>query len=139
MKTIPQKLKKENKIILTSIPLFILTLFLATTLVEILLIILVFFLLLVIAAKNYLVYCHSVTITEETLSKLEAFGKEDDGSFSDRADFTIVPTKNRSGEVIDWYLTTFNEVDGSRHIIKRLRSLNDLKRIYEVLTNKELK
>lgn len=139
MKTIPEKLKFENKQYLASIPLLIITLFLTTTLVEILLIVLVFFLLFVIAARNYLRYCHSVTITEKTLSKLEAFGREDDGSFSDRAEFSIVPAKNYAGEVIYWYLTTFDEVDGSRHIIKRLRSLNDLKRTYEVLTDNELK
>ena len=139
MKTIPEKLKTENKIILTFIPLFVVTLFLATTLVEILLNIGILFILLVIAARNYLRYTHYIPITEETLSKLKAFGREDDGSFSDRAEFSIVPAKNFKGEVIYWYLTTFDELDGSRHIIKRLCSLNDLKRTYEVITDKELK
>jgi hypothetical protein len=138
MKTIPEKLKFENKQYLVSTFFLVGTLFFTTTLVEIILIVLVFFLLFVIAGRNYLRYCHSVTITEEKLSKLKAFGREDDGSFSDRAEFSIVPFINSEGIAVDWYLTTFDEVDGSRHIIKRLRSLNELKRIYEILTDKEL-
>ena len=139
MKTIPQKLKKENKIILVLAIINTVFFFAAPTLLLLLDTILILLLFSMIASTNYLRYTHNTPINEETLSKLKAFGREYDGSFSDRADFSIVPTKNRSGEVIDWYLTTFNEVDGSRHIIKRLRSLNDLKRIYEVITDKELK
>jgi len=138
MKNIPQKLKRDNKIILFLAILNLSSFIPPLTFFGFLDGLLILLFLAIIASTNYQRYTHSKPINAETLSELKSFGQEEDGSFSDRAEFSIVPSKNRKGEVIEWHLMSFNEVDGSRHHIKRLQSLNDLKRIYEVLTNNEL-
>ncbi|MFW6246780.1 MAG: hypothetical protein ACOC22_01195 [bacterium] len=137
MKTISQKLKRENKQLLFPTGLLLLMFLNFLTIIEIILIITIFWLVAVIAARNFLRYTHSKPINEETLSELKSFGQEEDGSFSDRMEFKITPRYNAM-ERVEWYLEHFDEVDGSTYPIKRLRSLNDLKRVYEVLTDKEL-
>jgi len=77
-------------------------------------------------------------ITIDALSKLKSFGMGDDGTFTDVQEFNIVPNKLHSGE-IEWHLMMFCEVDGSTYHIKRLRSMEDLKRVYEAISDRILK
>lgn len=74
-------------------------------------------------------------ITEEQLDTLAAFGKESDGEYCDRWEFSIIPSNE---ERTEWGFYHFNEVDGSVFFIKKLKDFDDLKNIYHAITNKEL-
>ena len=65
-------------------------------------------------------------IHEEELLKLKTFGREKDGSFSDRWKFSIIST-DKTNDV--WTLFLFSEVDGSLTYLKRLDDMDDLKNI----------
>ena len=71
-------------------------------------------------------------ITEKELDGLAAFGKEEDGSYCDRWQFSIRQDDNRT------IFSLFSEVDGSTWFIKYLKDLDDLKNVYHAITDKEL-
>lgn len=71
-------------------------------------------------------------VTEENLSKLATFGKEEDGSYCDRWMFSIRKIGDR------WSFNFFSEVDGSEYHIKYLRDMKDLKTVYKAISNNEL-
>ena len=71
-------------------------------------------------------------ITEKELDSLAAFGKEEDGSYCDRWQFSIRQDDNRT------IFSLFSEVDGSTWFIKYLKDLDDLKNVYHAITDKEL-
>ena len=71
-------------------------------------------------------------ITEEELKSLQAFGKEEDGSYCDRWAFSI---KNLGQ---GWVFCHFNEVNGDLYPIKKLKDMADLKRVYEAISDEEL-
>ena len=75
-------------------------------------------------------------ITEEQLNSLADFGKEDDGCYSDRWQFDII--KDFCG-IDNWNLYLFNEVDGSRTFIKRLKDFDDLKNVYKAINDKDIR
>lgn len=85
-------------------------------------------------------------ITEEQLDSLAEFGKERDGEYCDRWQFSIIASWTLfdrkypdSGAVIDgWGFYHFNEVDGSVFFIKTLKDFDDLKNVYHAITDKEL-
>jgi len=72
-------------------------------------------------------------ITEEQLETLKEFGKEEDGSYCDRWEFSIKKYYD------DWAFWHFNEVNGDLYFIKKLKSMEDLKNVYKAITNKPLK
>jgi hypothetical protein len=74
-------------------------------------------------------------ITDSVLEKLASFGKEEDGCYCDRWQFSIYP-KNK--ERTAWELRFFSEWDGSTWHIKYLKDLEDLKNVYKAITNDEL-
>ena len=71
-------------------------------------------------------------ITEKELDSLAAFGKEEDGSYCDRWQFSIRQDDNRT------IFSLFSEVDGSTWFIKYLKDLDDLKNVYHAITDYEL-
>ena len=71
-------------------------------------------------------------ITEKELDGLAAFGKEEDGSYCDRWQFSIRQDDNRT------IFSLFSEVDGSTWFIKYLKDLDDLKNVYHAITDYEL-
>ncbi|MFV2015380.1 MAG: hypothetical protein ACC656_08135 [Candidatus Heimdallarchaeota archaeon] len=71
-------------------------------------------------------------LTKKDLNRLIGFGKEKDGSYSDRWQFDIKKVKK------NWCLFFFSEVDGSTWFIKKLKDLNDLQNVYYAITNKQL-
>ena len=71
-------------------------------------------------------------LTEKELNTLADFGKEEDGSYCDRWQFSII----KYGNGYAFYL--FNEVDGSNRFIKKLKDFDDLKNVYKAITDKEL-
>ena len=71
-------------------------------------------------------------ITEEQLKTLCQFGREENGDYSDRWQFTI-----RLGLMFPM-LYLFDEVDGNLSFIKMLKDFDDLKNVYKAITNKEL-
>lgn len=71
-------------------------------------------------------------ITEEQLETLKEFGKEEDGSYCDRWEFSIKKHYD------DWCFWHFNEVNGELYFIKKLKSMEDLKNVYRAITNKPL-
>ena len=71
-------------------------------------------------------------IIEKELDKLKSFGKENDGSYSDRYQFSIIPVGKK------WNLYSFEEVNGDIEYIKTLKDMEDLKETYFYITNKEL-
>lgn len=73
-------------------------------------------------------------ITEKKLDNLKSFGKEDDGTYCDRYQFSIIPNKNKTS----WKLYYFNEINGDLSFIKTLEDMNDLNTVYEELTKKQL-
>lgn len=74
-------------------------------------------------------------ITENELDKLQIFGKETDGSYCDRREFSIVKSNRFKGM---WNLCHFCEVDGDLYYIKTLKDMADLKNVYKAITDKEL-
>jgi hypothetical protein len=74
-------------------------------------------------------------ITTEQLDGLESFGKENDTTYSDRYEFSIVKSVRKPDF---WDFCHFDEVDGSLFYIKTLRDIDDLKKVYEAITDKEL-
>ena len=70
-------------------------------------------------------------ITEQELDKLADFGKEKDGTYCDRWQFSIVP-RNLKRTMWDFYL--FNEVNGELTFIKQLDDMEDLEETYYMLT-----
>ena len=68
-------------------------------------------------------------ITNKDLNSLAEFGKEKDGSYSDRWQFDIKKIKK------DWCLFFFYEVDGKTWFIKKLKDFNDLKNVYHAITD----
>jgi hypothetical protein len=73
-------------------------------------------------------------LTEQELKGLLDFGKEEDGDYCDRWQFTIRRNPNSSV----WSFYFFNEVDGELFFIKKLKDLEDLKNVYHAITNKVL-
>lgn len=71
-------------------------------------------------------------ITEEQLKTLAAFGKEKDGSYCDRWQFSIINSGDR------WDIYLFDEVDGSNRFLKYLKDFDDLKYVYRAITNNKL-
>ena len=71
-------------------------------------------------------------ITEEELNKLADFGKEADGSYSDRWQFKIVPV-NHKRTIWDLYLC--GELSDEMFLVKRLKDMNDLDEFYYILSN----
>ncbi|MFW6219813.1 MAG: hypothetical protein ACOC33_03155 [bacterium] len=74
-------------------------------------------------------------ITVEELSQLKTFGRESDGSFSDRWQFSIIPKNKKHTK---WGLYFLSEVDGEIEFIKELDDMDDLRDIYYVITYKKL-
>jgi hypothetical protein len=74
-------------------------------------------------------------ITEKDLDKLQTFGKETDGSYCDRWEFSIIKSNRLKGR---WDLCHFCEVDGGLYYIKTLKDMADLKSVYKAITDKEL-
>ena len=74
-------------------------------------------------------------ITTEKLSKLEAFGREKDGSYSDRSEIIITPNYYLKGK---WNFNLLDEVDGDITYIKTLDDMEDLYDTYFSITYKEL-
>ena len=77
----------------------------------------------------------STIITDEELIKLADFGKEKDGTYSDRWKFVICPNNIKREH---WHIKFFNEVDGSTCYIKRLRDMEDLAHVYHAITDNKL-
>lgn len=71
-------------------------------------------------------------ITEEQLDSLLEFGKEEDGSYCDRWQFSI---KKKFGK---WNFYLFCEVDGALTHVKVLKDFEDLKNVYKAITDQEL-
>jgi len=76
----------------------------------------------------------STPITEELLKTLVEFGKEEDGSFCDRWQFTIAK-RRLTGK---YALYFFCEVDGQTWFIKDLKDFEDLQNVYKAITNEDL-
>ena len=74
-------------------------------------------------------------ITEKDLDKLQKFGKETDGSYCDRLEFSIIKSNRFKG---GWDLCHFCEVDGGLYYIKTIKDMADLKNVYKAITDKEL-
>jgi len=74
-------------------------------------------------------------ITDEQLKNLSAFGKESDGTYCDRWQFSIEPCNE---ERTLWNLVFFNEVRGSKWFIKKLKDMDDLRNVYHSITNSKL-
>ena len=74
-------------------------------------------------------------ITDKDLDKLQKFGKESDGSYCDRWEFSIIKSNRFKGR---WDLCHFCEVDGALYYIKTLKDMADLKNVYKAITDKEL-
>ena len=72
-------------------------------------------------------------ITEKYLNTLKTFGKEADGSYCDRWEFSIVKSWND-----EWDLCHFRELDGALYYIKTLKDIADLKNVYKAIKDKEL-
>jgi len=75
-------------------------------------------------------------ITEQELNTLADFGKESDGSYCDRSDYSIARV---NGGKSNWGLYDFDEVDGKLDLIKELTDFEDLKDTYFLVTYQELK
>lgn len=75
-------------------------------------------------------------ITEEQLNSLQTFGRETDGSYSDRWQFAII--KGGHGYKDEWVLYFESEIDGDIWFIKVLKDFEDLKNVYKAITDKEL-
>ena len=73
---------------------------------------------------------------QEELDKLKTFGRENDGNYCDRWEFSIV--KNICSKTEQWDFCHFNEVDGSLYFIKHLKDIDDLRNVYKAITDKEL-
>ena len=71
-------------------------------------------------------------LTTKDLKSLTEFGKEKDGSYSDRFQFDIKQVDKT------WCLFFFSEVDGKTWFIKKLKDLADLKNVYHAITNQVL-
>jgi len=71
-------------------------------------------------------------ITEENLNKLADFGKEQDGSYSDRWQFKIVPVNHRR---TIWDLYLCGENGNEMTLVKRLYSMEDLEEFYYILSD----
>lgn len=80
----------------------------------------------------------SAFITEKDLNKLTCFGRENDGSYCDRWEFSIVPIKDKDKKITKWVFCFFNEVDGSTIRIKNVKTMKELKLIYEAVSDKPL-
>ena len=74
-------------------------------------------------------------ITEDDLNKLESFGRESNGDYSDRRDFSIIKSKRNPGK---WIFCHFCEVDGSLYTIKTLKDMDDLRNVYNAITDEDL-
>jgi len=74
-------------------------------------------------------------LTEEELLNLKSFGKEDDGSFSDRWEIVLRP-KNKKRTM--WKMYAFDEVDGSEEFLIDVNSMDELNDYYFNITNKNL-
>ena len=72
---------------------------------------------------------------EMELDKLETFGKEEDGTYCDRWEFSIIPSRRFKGK---WDFCHFNEVNGDLYYIKTLNDMDDLRNVYKAITDKEL-
>lgn len=78
-------------------------------------------------------------ITETELNKLESFGREPDGSYSDRWEFILKPNYDKNNNIVDWGFYFLDEVGDSTDIlIKRVATMSQLKEIYEATSNEEL-
>ena len=73
-------------------------------------------------------------ITVGLLRALKCVGEEQDGSFSDWWEVSIVPAPERDS----WSFCHFNEVDGSRTHIKYVNTMQELKDAYVLLMGEEL-
>jgi hypothetical protein len=71
-------------------------------------------------------------ISDEDLDSLLDFGKESDGSYCDRWEYSIRHVGN------DTFFYLFNEVDGSERFVKILKDFDDLKQLYKAITDREL-
>jgi hypothetical protein len=74
-------------------------------------------------------------ITDSDLEKLADFGKEENGEYCDRNQFSIFP---RNKERTHWELRLFCEVDGVTFHVKYLKDIDDLKNVYHAISNSEL-
>ena len=74
-------------------------------------------------------------ITDSELETLASFGKETSGEYCDRWQFSICP---RNKERTDWELRLFCEVDGSTWHVKYLKDIEDLKNVYQAISDSEL-
>lgn len=72
-------------------------------------------------------------IAEELLNKLESFGKEREGEYSDRFFFTIINRKDICA------LFLCSELDDDLIFIKDLKDMDDLKNVYKAISDRELK
>jgi len=72
---------------------------------------------------------------ESQLDNLKTFGKEGEGHYSDRWQFSIIKSKHPETH---WNFFFFCEIDGSLYFIKRLKDMDDLKNVYKAITDKEL-
>jgi len=82
-------------------------------------------------------------ITEEELDTLDTFGRENDGCYSDRWEFAILPSnrlsrKERKLPTTKWMLCFESEVDGALCLIKYLKDFDDLKNVYHAITDNKL-
>jgi hypothetical protein len=75
-------------------------------------------------------------LTEKDLDRLQTFGKETDGTYCDRWEFSIVKSTRSKGK---WNLCHFCEVDGALYYIKTLKDMADLENVYKAITDVELK
>lgn len=73
-------------------------------------------------------------ITEKDLLELKTFGKEKDGSFSDRWQFAIIQSCDKKY----WEFYYESEVDGDLTYITKLDDMDDLRDTYFQITNKKL-
>ena len=79
-------------------------------------------------------------ITEEYLNGLKTFGKEQDGTYCDRWQFSIIPIRNRKGdtEIVKWSFCLFDEVDGDNIRVKYVETVGELQAIYKAISDEEL-
>jgi hypothetical protein len=71
----------------------------------------------------------------EEIELLETFGKEAEGHYSDRSNFTIKTSLRIPGK---FDLFHFEEVYGGLYFIKTLKDMDDLKNVYKAITNNDL-
>jgi hypothetical protein len=77
----------------------------------------------------------NIPITEEELNKLSCVGREPDGTYSDRWDYVIKPIKNTD----DWAFCFLDETgERSDILIKRVKTMTELRKIYEAVSDEPL-